>query len=139
MGATNFLKTGYGTDPRMVFDELVKQAEYERGHDIYSGTIYTCRYAGCRKITDSYTASADKKARKLIEDEDYGEKWSAKALDLGVVKYEIVRVKKIIPKFKKKAEYKLRYAVMIFDENSLYPNVHSHFATKTEADGQIKS
>lgn len=134
MGAINFVKTGYGINPGEVFESIVKKAEYEYGHDKYNGTISTCDYSGCRKIADIYTKSVDKKAMKIIEDEDYGQKWEARALDLGVVRYDIIYVKKRIPTIRKKAEYKLRYAVMKYEDNGFLAKVVSHFATKTEAD-----
>lgn len=134
MGASNFIETGYGSNAGEVFDLLVKDAEYEKGHDRYNGTISTCSYVGCKKVADVYTKSVDKKAYKIIEDDNYGRKWEAKALDLGVVRYEIVRIKKVIPKSKKKAEFRQRYAVMLLDSYGVLYKMKAHFETKKEAD-----
>ena len=130
MGASNFIQTGYGCNAGEVFDLLVKEAEYERGHDGYNGTISTCTYIGCKKVSDIYNKSVDKKAYKIIENDNYGRKWEAKALDLGIVRYEVIRVKKVVPKTKKKAEFKQRYAVILLNSNKM----KAHFETKKEAD-----
>jgi len=41
MGAVWVVEGGEGINPRSVYNELVKQAEWECGHDPYNGTIST--------------------------------------------------------------------------------------------------
>lgn len=40
-GAESFIEVAYGTDAKRCFDDLVKQAFYEHGHNPYNGTIST--------------------------------------------------------------------------------------------------
>lgn len=135
MGAQNFSIVGYGTSPREVFDGLVQDAEYEYGHDSYNGTISTCSLGRMKKVADKYTKSVDDKAHKIIEDEDYGEKWEARVLDLGVVRYELYSAKKVTHKAKRVAEYRQRFVVLNIDPFGK-DKVVSHFATKKEADDE---
>lgn len=46
MGACSFMEIGYGKTYKDAYNELVSQAEYEHGHNPYSGTIattYSCK------------------------------------------------------------------------------------------------
>ncbi|MGL5087715.1 MAG: hypothetical protein ACRC68_18695, partial [Clostridium sp.] len=69
-----------------------------------------------------------------IEDNDYGIKWQADYIDLGIVGYNVVTVKK--KTLKNKPEYKLRYVVCRNKWLDLTPTDYN-FATKTEADKKI--
>lgn len=135
MGAQNFSIVGYGTSAREVFEGLVQDAEYEYGHDSYNGTISTCSLGRMKKVADKYTKSVDGKAHKIIEDEDYGVKWEARVLDLGVVRYELYSAKKVAHKAKKVAEYRQRFVILNLDSCGREKMV-SHFATKKEADDE---
>lgn len=119
MGATNFYHIIDAYSPREGFNALVDQAIYEHGADGYNGTISTCSL-GCsvKKMTSSsgkYTKSVLKKAMKYMEDEDYGRKWEATCLDLGIVAYDVITAKKTNAKPKEKAEYRQKYVVLHSD------------------------
>ncbi len=135
MGATNVIKAGYGENVRDVFDYLVKKAIREYGEDRYNGTISTCSLGSCTKLADTYSTSVEKKALKIAyEKVDDLWKGDCVALDLGVCRYDLIRIKKVIPKIKKKAEFRQRYVVMLLDSNGFLSKRVSHFETKKEAD-----
>ena len=105
MGAINFTEEAFSTSAEAAFNSLVEDAVYRNGHDSYNGTISTCVLRRVRKMADKYSKTVEKKAHDLIMKEDYGIKWEAECLDLGVVHYEIVKVKKVTKKISKPAEY----------------------------------
>ena len=95
MGATNICTAGTGTDYREVYRALQEEATLEYGCDAYNGTVSTMRLVGMpRKVAETYSKAAEKRALKLIEDDDWGVKWEARCLDLGVVKWEVCRYAK---------------------------------------------
>lgn len=135
MGAVSFMQCGYGENYKDVFNDLVNEATYEYGNNDYNGTISTCFISSYKKMADVYSASVEKTARKLAAgnmDDVY--KRNCVVLDLGIVHYEIVKVKKIIPKITRKAEYKQKYAVMRWEDNEIFSKMIKHYDTKKEAD-----
>ena len=83
-GAQPFAQVGDGKYAKEVFNKLVDEATYEYGHDPYNGTISTTNFGGSTiKIADTYSEEADAKAREYIENDDNGDKWVSKCLDLG--------------------------------------------------------
>ena len=66
MGATNIEVWGVGPDLNTVYDELVKDAQYDWGHDPYNGTISTI--VDLRDKTKLLNEMLDLKKRKT-------EKW----------------------------------------------------------------
>ena len=110
MGATNFVEevttTGSVQD---AFDRLVSEYEREYGERAYNGTISTCSLGRCKLSFDKYSESNYKKAKNYISDNHYGSKWIADYIDLGVVGYKVIIVKKEI--LKNKPEYKLRFVI----------------------------
>ena len=137
MGATNFVETVLAKTAREGFESLSENARYEYGNDGYNGTISTCSMANrpFYIFKDSYKKSNDEKAMEMIENDDYGEKWLAKHIDLGVVEYKIIKPKKINTE-KEKPKYTLAYTVKPIDylcnQGRGYYNIPS-FKTKTEA------
>lgn len=132
MGATNFIEevTTTGT-VRMAFDSLVVGYEREYGERSYNGTISTCSLGNCKLFFDKYSEINYKKAQKYIVDNHYGHKGSADYIDLGIVGYKLVTVKKEL--LKNKPEYKLRFVVLTY---KCFEKVQTNFnySTKTEAD-----
>lgn len=87
MGACNFVVFGEGKNVRDAFNALVEEAEYEFGHDPYNGTISTCDLAPrVQQIQKTWGPRAEKYAVKVAEEDGWGEKWQARALDCGRVK-----------------------------------------------------
>lgn len=137
MGATNFVEevttTGSVQD---AFDRLVSEYEREYGERAYNGTISTCSLGRCKLSFDKYSESNYKKAKNYISDNHYGSKWIADYIDLGVVGYKVIIVKKEI--LKNKPEYKLRFVI------SKYSNFEKikttfYYLTKREADEKALS
>lgn len=110
MGANSFFVTGTGKSAEEVFDALVKEAVYERGNDSYNGTISTCRlYRRPMKVYDSYDAKNKDEAYDFAVARDFGQKWTAYYIDLGVIGYELIEVKR--EKKKSDAEFHMMYNV----------------------------
>lgn len=128
MGACSFIKTAYAGSAREAFDSLVKDAIREYGDNSYNGTISTCSYGGTVMRFDKYSKSNEDKAYKLIEEDGYGEKWDAKAIDLGIVHYEVTTIKKVSVK-KEKPKWTMMYVVHYGGRTKL-------FKTKTESDAE---
>lgn len=136
MGAVDIITFGEGTNYKDVFNQLVQEAIYEYGNDSYNGTISTCRIGNysCEKFADVYSPSIEKKAYKIARDRiDDMAKCDCEAFDLGVIRYEIIKVKKSLPKINKVAIYKQQYAVIKIDGNGKESVVKS-FETKKIAD-----
>lgn len=132
MGAISFIEkveTTLSVDKE--YRRLSAYYEQEYGDRSYNGTLSTCSLGVCRMKFEKYSESNLKKAYKYIEDNHYGEKWQADYIDLGVVGYNVVTVKK--KTLKNKPEYKLRYVVCKNKWLELSPTDYN-FATKTEAD-----
>ena len=114
MGANEFFITQKAKSVEEAFNTLVAEAEYERGHDRYNGTVSTCSLRGRPvKVFDKYSPKNKSLAMEIAKAEDFGEKWVAKYIDLGVCGYELVEVKRT------KKEYTAKYKMMyvIYDED----------------------
>ena len=111
MGANAFVKTVEDYSAQAAYEKLVAQAEYDDGHDSYNGTISTCSLGRVTKYSDVCTPAVEKKAYKYIQGLDYGSKWVASVLDLGVVGYDLLAVKKESPKNGSPARYQQKYVV----------------------------
>lgn len=109
MGAINFIETGEGRSAREVYDRLVAEAIRYHGNDDYNGTISTCELGRKRLSFDIFKKSNEEKALKFIEDDDYGKKWIADYIDLGVIRYEVYTFKK--KNTGNKPKYKMMYTV----------------------------
>lgn len=74
MGANTFEDMTFETtDPQKAYDRLVEQAEYEFGHEPYSGTIAT---TGGFRVVPGHKAMTQEQAGKLIEKRiDNLQKW----------------------------------------------------------------
>ena len=90
----DFITFAYGKDMQSAYDNAVKQAIYECGHDAYNGTISTtCGFCKCYGYVDSNTpwtktkeGKAIKKAYELLNGMD---KRDCKGIDLGKVSNRI--------------------------------------------------
>lgn len=135
MGAEVFLHNIEAYDASSAFTTLVRNAEDEYGDRSYNGTISTCSMGRVRILSNTWSESVEEKAMKIVEDEDYGHKWTASVLDLGVVGYDVITTTKTAPTIKKKAVYKTQYAVMCIPPS--YPiqeKFEKGFDSKKDAD-----
>lgn len=91
MGACNFIEFGKGKTAREAFAALVAEAEWEYGHDPYNGTISTTSLSRrpAKVIRKQYSEKARQEACKVAESDGWGEKWEARAIDLGVCGWEV--------------------------------------------------
>jgi hypothetical protein len=134
MGASAFIHTRVDYSAGEAFNKLVAEAEYEDGHDSYNGTISTCGMGRVTKFSDVCTPAVEKKAYKYIKDHDNGSKWVASVLDLGVVGYEQILVKKVSPTHKNPAKYQQRFVVYRMEDEYNREKYVKDFGTKSEAD-----
>ena len=135
MGAEAFMHKIESYDVRTAFDALVQDAITEYGDRSYNGTISTCSLGRCRVLSDVYSKQIEKQAMKIVEQEDYGRKWTASVLDLGVVGYDVITATKQTPDIKKKAEYKTKYAVLYYPPTyPLQEKMIASFDSKKDAD-----
>lgn len=111
MGAMSFYDTATGTTPQEAFNALVTEAIEQYGSDPYNGTISTTDLSRRTPtvIAKNYTASAEKKGYKYVEENHFGEKWTSHCLDLGVCEYQIVTAKKAPRGQKNPAKYETKY------------------------------
>lgn len=110
MGAQSFFLTGTGKNAEEVFNALVKEAVYERGNDSYNGTISTCDlYKRPMKVFDSYNKKNEDEAYDFAVAHDFGQKWTAYYIDLGVIGYELIEVKR--ENKKSDAKFEMMYNV----------------------------
>lgn len=130
MGAQAFTRLAKGTSAREVFDMLCEDARYEYGNDSYNGTISTTNLRRVTKVADKYSETSKKKGYKMVEEDDYGQKWECDCLDLGVVEYKVTTVKKVTEHPKKTADYKMMFCVCKAYNN----DVIKKCKTKKEAD-----
>lgn len=134
MGACEFIHSVVGYSASEEFDKLVAAAEYDDGHEGYNGTISTCTLGRITKFSDICTPAVEKKAYKHIRERGCGEKWVANVLDLGVVGYEQISVKKCAPSGHKPAKYQQRFVVYKWHNIANCEKYVEDFATKPEAD-----
>lgn len=86
MGACNFIAFGTGAHAQDAFERLVKQAEWEHGHDPYNGTISTTSLHGRPVvIADEWSEDVRELAIAEADANDWGEKWEARPIDCGKV------------------------------------------------------
>lgn len=110
MGAQEFFITHKAKTVEEAFNELVEQSEYERGHDRYNGSISTCSLRSRPvKVFDKYSPKNKSFAMEIARAEDFGEKWTAKYIDLGVCGYELIEVKRTKREYT--AKYKMMYVI----------------------------
>lgn len=114
MGAINFLQEVKSESPRKGFNSLVAEADYEYGNRDYNGSINTCSLGKCTMKFDKWTKTNEKKAIDFIEDKDYGTKWIANYVDLGVIGYEVRTIKLVKPK---QDSAKLKYVLRTFEDD----------------------
>lgn len=93
MGATNFCIIQQGRDVHKVFEQLITEARNEYGNDPYNGTISTCSLRGApAKSFETYKPANEKEAVDYVQRHNYGDKWVANYIDLGICGYEIIEV-----------------------------------------------
>ena len=86
MGACNFIDFKAAETAREAFDMLVSEAFWEHGHDPYNGTISTCHLKGNpTRVSDTWSEQARELAIQEAEDNGWGEKREARAIDCGFV------------------------------------------------------
>lgn len=130
MGASSFQMMAVAPSAKIGYEKLVKDAEYEYGHDSYSGTIATCSLGRVTKSFTKYDCTNRIFAKDHIRALDNGEKYRADVVDLGV-KYYIVRKVETTTN-EVTAEYKRMYAVCDYD-GILKPSKNHVFDKKTDA------
>lgn len=130
MGAISFVLEGIGVSASSVFDSLVAKATYEHGNDPYNGSINTCNMGRMTKSYPKYTKTREESAIKFANSDmkNVGKR-VANYIDLGVVHYEVITLKK--EHTGAKPRYKMQYVVKngIFDSKTI-----KGFDTKKEAD-----
>ncbi|MBN1040382.1 hypothetical protein DVW12_17020 [Clostridium botulinum] len=126
-----FIALAEGDKIRTAFDSIISEYERKYGEKSYDGTISICSLGSCKLSFDKYSESNYKKAQKYIIDNHYGNKWSAYYIDLGVVGYTVITVKKEL--LKSKPECKLKFVISTY---KYFEKIQTNFnySTKTEAD-----
>lgn len=111
MGSVAFCKLVEGRDIEEIFDKLVDDAIRIHGDDSYNGTISTCSLVNrAMKTYSKYNEENEETAYKWIEEvEQFGEKWEARYVDLGIIGYDVISVKK--KTLRPNVEYKMQYCV----------------------------
>ena len=130
------LKEGYNV--KDVFNELVEEKRREYGEDYYNGKISNSCLGSKKMSFDKYNKTTEKKAYTFVEkDIDNGEKNCAKYIDLGVVEYHLLTVKKKNIASEKPV-YKMKFVVdveEIYYLRNMATNVKNKpFDNKSDAD-----
>ena len=112
MGAEAFCIVTENTDARKAFEALVAEARYEYGDRSYNGTISTCSMGRCAKTYNQFSEEILNDARKFVEDREYGQKWVAQYIDLGVCGYETIEIKR----HSRKSDAKFKMGYVLYDE-----------------------
>lgn len=136
MGSTNFVNQIVALSPQDGFKILRDYAVEEYGNDRYNGTISTCSMGRLKKSYAKYSERNEKLAYGLIEDDNYGRKHSADYIDLGVVEYQVITLKKETVKSKQPV-IRTKYTVKAskWDNFSISTSsIVKYFDTKKEAD-----
>lgn len=132
MGSSSFIHLVTATNAREAYSKLVESAIEEYGRDIYNGRISTCDMGRLVKSYDKYTITNEKQALQIIADMDNGRKWYADYIDLGVVEYKVITLKKETVQ-NKPPVIRVKYTVR--EKNLMYnTGIEKYFDTKTEAD-----
>lgn len=112
MGATFFENAILAENPEKAYDILTADAIDQYGGDSYNGTISTCGgYLRSKLSFDKYSKSNENKAEKYINKhmDDMGKR-DCEYIDLGVVRYDIIKTsKKKVDK--RKPVFKKRFVV----------------------------
>lgn len=138
MGATNFVEEFDAANAREGFNRLSDMATEEYGIDMYNGTISTCNFGRVtHTVAKNYSETARKKAIDVIHEEDYGVKWTANAVDCGIVAYRITKWKKI-PHTKADAQYRTVYSIRRAKQNGQTEYIQD-FETQAEANTALKT
>lgn len=114
MGSTNFIEEVKAPNAKIGFSYLVAEANEEYGTANYNGSINTCSMGRCALKFDKYTKTNEKKAMDYIEKEDYGIRYKATYVDLGVMEYKVVTSKITNVKDFKAPKYKMKYVVRAY-------------------------
>lgn len=131
MGACSFTKRISAESAEIGFDLLVKEADIKYGIESYNGSINTCCMGVCTLKLDKVNDTNKKKAYSHIKDKGNGSKFIASYVDLGVVSYRVITVKK------RNVDYKAKFKLMFIVVNNCCKSVlrsKYKFDTKTEAD-----
>lgn len=85
MGACNFIEFKAAKTAEEAFAMLVDEASWEHGHDPYNGTISTTSLSrrAPKVVQKRFTENARERAYKVAEDDEWGEKREARAVDCG--------------------------------------------------------
>lgn len=129
MGAEAFCIVTENTDARKAFNALVEEAREEYGNRSYNGTISTCSMGRCAKTYNQFSEETLNDARKFVEDCEYGHKWVAQYIDLGVCGYETVEIKR----HSRKSDAKFKMGYVLYDEDG---KRRGDANTKGEAEGK---
>jgi len=133
MGAMNFSHRVLAQSAEEGFNRLVGGAISEYGDRSYNGTISTCSMGRLRQVYAKPTETNRKNAYKFIEKDDYGQKWVADYIDLGVVEYKVLTIKKDHLDTKP-AVVRVKYTVRGYDRYDGDGKIEKYFDTKKEAD-----
>lgn len=110
MGAIKFYETASAATAQEAFGMLRSQAVEEYGNDPYNGTISTTDLVGEPVIiARKYSKRSENAGYKYAEQHAFGEKWEARALDLGVMKYRITTAEKLDLSGAPEPEFAVRY------------------------------
>lgn len=134
MGAVNFEETVLATSAGEGFNDLVSDAIRRHGEDHYNGTISTCSMGRVRQTYDKPTDTNRKKAMKYVEDNNYGEKWLADYIDLGVVEYKVITIKKETIQTKETPVIRTKFVVRELGGSYSKEKPEKFFDTKKQAD-----
>jgi hypothetical protein len=118
MGAVSFINTIEATSVNEGFEKLVEEALHELGHSRYNGTISTCDNCCCVKTFSKYSPKTEKKMLEFIEQRlDRMYKRDVECIDLGVIGYDRITIKKIHSK--PTAKFEQKYAIIDCDTGNL--------------------
>ena len=113
MGAIFFKDAIFAENPQKAYDILTEDAIDQYGRDSYNGTISTCIGYSCSQLNfDKYSKSNENKAEKYINKrmDDMGKR-DCEYIDLGVVRYDVIKTTKKKNNNNKKPIFKKRFVV----------------------------
>lgn len=103
------------------FGELIEKVLND---ETYDGSILTCDLGECTLSFDRYLKSNEKKAQIHIEKLNYGSECVADYIDLGIVQYQVLTIKKNKEKLSSKA--KLKYTIEKLDGENFVKTPYSY-------------
>lgn len=134
MGAVNFYVTACGKDEREAFNKLVAEATREYGEDEYNGSISTTELVGDPVvIAKEFSDESEDAGCKYAKENNYGEKWESRCLDLGVTEYLVTTVKKTLIQDRVSPVFETRYILEEFT-NGVVMSVGKPLETEQEAE-----